>query len=123
MPCSTRKWANASAEDTYTSIVRSLRFAARRCRLNDGTRPARSPTIGFVVRAVSIMTVSPLPSCSEQIMRCATAVRKGFAGVEGACLLVERHKLRGRSSVGRAPALQAGGRRFESARLHHRALV
>jgi hypothetical protein len=30
---------------------------------------------------------------------------------------------RGRSSAGRAPALQAGGRRFESARLHHRKSV
>ena len=27
--------------------------------------------------------------------------------------------LRGRSLVGRAPALHAGGRRFESDRLHH----
>ena len=30
--------------------------------------------------------------------------------------------LRGRSSVGRAPALQAGGRRFDSDRLHHPSL-
>ena len=28
--------------------------------------------------------------------------------------------IRGRSSVGRAPALQAGGRRFDPDRLHHK---
>ena len=31
----------------------------------------------------------------------------------------ERHKRRGRSSVGRAVALQASGRRFDPVRLHH----
>ena len=33
-----------------------------------------------------------------------------------------RPKIRGCSSVGRAPALQAGGHRFDSVHLHHRAM-
>ena len=33
--------------------------------------------------------------------------------------LVEVRIIRGRSSAGRAPALQAGGQEFESLRLHH----
>ena len=38
---------------------------------------------------------------------------------EAAGVLIKQIQyLRGRSSVGRAPALQAGGREFESLRLH-----
>ena len=40
------------------------------------------------------------------------------------CLVLREYlKIWGRSSAGRAPALQAGGQRFDPARLHHKNLV
>jgi hypothetical protein len=45
-------------------------------RLNDGTRPARSPTMGLVDRAVLIVLVFCSALRPERIMRCATAVGK-----------------------------------------------
>jgi hypothetical protein len=44
---------------------------------------------------------------------------KFFGGSFGFTFFSNPTVIRGRSSVGRAPALQAGGRRFESGRLHH----
>ena len=44
------------------------------------------------------------------------AIRRGFATTVGAA---RRATVRGLSSAGRAPALQAGGHRFDPDRLHH----
>ena len=49
-------------------------------------------------------------------------ITSGWVSVDRTMYLLKKFFLtkfsRGRSSVGRAPALQAGGRRFETVRLH-----
>ena len=46
-------------------------------------------------------------------------IKKSPKALEGQCPAKPKRRRRGHSSVGRAPALQAGCRRFESVWLHH----
>ncbi len=54
-----------------------------------------------------------------QIKIVQVEIVQGIQVDEFFCRWFERAFFRGRSSAGRAPALQAGGRRFDPVRLHH----
>jgi hypothetical protein len=75
------------------------------------TTPASVPTCRGVCPQPELdRVVMPVCGCSTVVDRVPVEFLPRFSIARG----------RGRSSVGRAPALHAGGRRFESDRLHQR---